>query len=98
MTPEETLGSIEKIIDGSAEFKPSGPLNGISYLPVKKHEPDFNSHHYLIHLMTRLETRLAFVQSRKTYQGGYDRLPNEAEQLLLYLLDQLHNYKETITV
>jgi phosphoenolpyruvate carboxykinase (ATP) len=48
--------------------------------------------------MTRLETRLAFVQSRKTYQGGYDRLPNEAEQLLLYLLDQLHNYKETITV
>ena len=98
VTPEETLGSIEKIIDGSAEFKPFGPLKGISYLPVKKHEPDFNSHHYLIHLMTRLETRLAFVQSRKTYQGGYDRLPNEAEQLLLYLLDQLHNYKETITV
>jgi phosphoenolpyruvate carboxykinase (ATP) len=41
---------------------------------------------------------LAFVQSRKTYQGGYDRLPNEAEQLLLQLLDELHIYQESLSV
>ncbi|MBU5364730.1 phosphoenolpyruvate carboxykinase (ATP) [Enterococcus devriesei] len=98
VTPEQTLSSIEKIIDGSASFKPFGPLDKISYLPVKGHEPNFDSQHYLLHLMSRLETRLAFVQSRKTFQGGYDRLPNEAEQLLLGLLDQLNSYKETINL
>lgn len=97
VTPEETLSSIERIIDSSAEFEAFGPLEGISYLPVKKHEPDFNSQHYLIHLMSRLETRLSFVQSRKNDQGGYDRLPNEAEQLLLHLVDALHSYKETLS-
>jgi phosphoenolpyruvate carboxykinase (ATP) len=98
VTPDETLGSIEQIVDGTAKFKSFGPLKKITYLPVKKHEPDFNSHHYLLHLITRLETRLAFVQSRKTYQGGYDRLPNEAEQLLLQLLDELHIYQESLSV
>ncbi|MGO3780469.1 MAG: phosphoenolpyruvate carboxykinase (ATP) [Enterococcus viikkiensis] len=98
VTPEQTLSSIEKIIDGSASFKPFGPLDKISYLPVKGHEPNFDSQDYLLHLMSRLETRLAFVQSRKTFHRGYDRLPNEAEQLLLGLLDQLNSYKETINL
>ncbi|MFC4771519.1 phosphoenolpyruvate carboxykinase (ATP) [Enterococcus hermanniensis] len=98
ITPEETLTSIEKIITGVAEFKPFGPLKQISYLPIDRYEPDFDSHHYLLLLMTRLEARLAFVQSRKSENDGYDRLPNEAEQLLLQLLDQLHNYKENLNI
>lgn len=97
VTPDETLSSIESIVDGSAEFKQFGPLNGISYLPVENHIPDFDNPDYLTHVMTRLETRLAFVQSRKTHQGGYDRLPNEAEQLLLGLLDQLHSYEKSLS-
>lgn len=96
ITPEETLDSIEKVITGTATFQPFGPLKKLQYLPVENHVPDFNNRTYLSHLLTRLETRLAFVQTRKTYQAGYDRLPDEAEQLLLQLLDELHRYSESL--
>lgn len=96
VTPEETLDSIEKIIDGSAKFSAFGPLEKMSYLPIDGHEPNFNDRHYLQQLLTRLETRLTFVQTCKIEQNGYDRLPDEAEQLLLQLLDRLRSYSEAL--
>lgn len=97
VTPKHTLSSIEKIVEGTAEFKTFGPLKDLSYLPIEGHEPPFESAEYIEKLIGRIETRLSFIQKRKTINEGYDRLPNEAEKQLLQLLEELAAYKDSLT-
>ncbi|GCF93702.1 phosphoenolpyruvate carboxykinase [Enterococcus florum] len=96
VTPSHTLTSIEKIVEKNVECQTFGPLKEMTYLPIEGLLPDFTDLAYITKLMKRIETRLAFVQSRKHVNNGYDRLPNNAERLLLRMLDDLHTYKESL--
>ncbi|MGG5331492.1 phosphoenolpyruvate carboxykinase (ATP) [Enterococcus sp. AZ163] len=97
VTPQHTLSSIEKIVENTAEFKTFGPLKALSYLPIDGHVPPFEDANYIQKLIERFETRLSFIQRRKTINDGYDRLPNETEKQLIILLEELAAYKETLS-
>jgi len=89
VTKEITLGSIEKIVDGKAEFTPFGTLPGVSYIAVPGFEPDFTDAAYRERLHQRMVDRLDFVTSRDTEREGYDKLPVEAAETLKKVMKEL---------
>ncbi|MBL1225936.1 phosphoenolpyruvate carboxykinase (ATP) [Enterococcus sp. BWR-S5] len=88
VTVSETLESIEKIVEGQAEFLPFGTTRSLQYLPVSNHHPDFNNLHYLEKVQGRLKDRLAFIQKQQTAFNGYNALPEEAAEVLTTLIAQ----------
>ena len=77
VTKEMTLGSLEKVVEGTATFKPFGKIEGFSYLPVEGMEPDFSDAAYAEQVAARMNDRVEFIKSRDTAKGGYDKLPAE---------------------
>jgi phosphoenolpyruvate carboxykinase (ATP) len=82
VTPADTLGSIEKIVEGSAEFVPFGTLEGVSYLPNENHPLNFDDVEYQARLKARLADRLTFVKEKQTADEGYNALPENVEGIL----------------
>ncbi|MDQ0223249.1 phosphoenolpyruvate carboxykinase (ATP) [Streptococcus moroccensis] len=61
VTKEATLALIEGVVDGTADFKPFGPLVGFEYADIEGYEvPDFDDA-YLYLLRDRLQFRLDFL-------------------------------------
>lgn len=89
VTPAMTLGAIEQIVEGKADFKPFGPLSGMSYLSVADFEPDFGDADYMATLQARMADRLDFVIGRQHEKEGYDILPDEAAETLRAVMAQL---------
>ncbi len=73
VTKEATLGSLEKIIEGKATFKPFGGIDGMSYLSIEGFDPDFNDAEYKKQLVARMKDRIDFISSR----SEFDKLPQE---------------------
>ena len=77
ITKEVTLGSLEAIVEGTAEFVDIG-LPGIQNLAVKGYEPDFKDSEYKKQFIARMQDRVRFIAEKETVRGGYDKLPEEA--------------------
>ena len=75
---EITLGSIEKILEVKATFKKLGNLSTLEYLDVPGFEPDFEDEEYKKQFVARMKDRVEFIESRKEFKDGYDKLPDEA--------------------
>jgi phosphoenolpyruvate carboxykinase (ATP) len=80
---EATLGSLEKIIEGSAQFKAFGNVDGMSYLPVDGFEPDFSNAEYKKRLVARMKDRIDFISSR----DEFDQLPGETLDAMRKIVD-----------
>lgn len=78
VTKEITLGSIEKIVENTAEFVPFGKIEGLSYIPYEGFIPDFSDKEYKNQVVLRMNDRVAYIESRKTFMDGYNKLPEEA--------------------
>lgn len=89
VTPQVTLGSIEKIVENTAEFAPFGSLSNVSYLPVAGYEIDLQNSEYLAKLKARMENRLHFITDQKEANEGYNALPDEAADLMRKLIVEL---------
>lgn len=76
--PKDTLGILEAIVEGTANFKKWGPFSDIEIFNWDGFEPDFNDVFYKEQLKARMVDRFRFVESRKTYKAGYDKLPEDA--------------------
>ena len=85
VTKEATLGSIEKIVEKTAEFKPFGSIEGLSYLPVEGFEPDFTNAEYVAKLKARMNDRVKFIESR----DEFDKLPDEALTAMKKVVSQV---------
>lgn len=79
---EVTIGIIESIVDGSAEFKDFGPTNEMETMDVEGFIPDFSSVEYKELVKRQMEGRIEFVSSRDEFKGGRDALPAEAKSKL----------------
>lgn len=88
VTKEATLGSLEKIVEGSADFKPFGKIDGLSYLPVEGFEPDFGDKDYAEQVAKRMNDRVEFISSRATVKEGYDKMPDEALEAMKKIAQQ----------
>lgn len=94
VTKEETLGSIEAIVEGRAKFEDFGPMTGMSYLPVNGHELEFDDADYVSKLRKRMESRLTFILNLKEKDEGYNALPEEASLLIQHLILELEVIKK----
>lgn len=88
VTKEATLGSLEAIVEGKATFKPFGNIEGLSYLPVEGFDPDFSDASYKEQVAKRMNDRVEFIESRKTFMDGYNKLPEEALEAMKKIAEQ----------
>lgn len=87
--PKDTLGVIEAVVDGTANFKQWGPFSDIEIFEWEGFVPDLNDPSYVEALKARMNDRLEFVKSRDTFKGGFDKLPADALEAIQKVIDEL---------
>ena len=88
--PADTLGILEAIVEGKADFKPWGPFSDIEIFDWEGFVPDMNDADYVAQLKARMNDRLEFVKSRDTFKDGYDKLPADALEAIQKVVDELN--------
>ncbi len=78
VSKEITLETIEKIVENKADFKPFGNIENMYCLDIDGFNADFTNEDYTNQLKARMADRIAFIKSKETAQGGFDKLPDEA--------------------
>jgi len=78
VTPADTLGCIEKIVDGKAKFKPWWPFKDVEILEIPGFVPNMRDRAYFRALRDSLSSRSKYIEDRDSENGGYDHLPVEA--------------------
>ena len=91
VTPKDTLGVLEAIVEGKTEFKPWGPFSDIQIMDVEGFVPDFSDKEYVDQLQKRMQDRVDFVASRETEKGGFDKLPADALEALKKVVTEAKN-------
>lgn len=86
---EVTLGCVEAVVEGKAEFKQWGNFENIDIYEVDGFLPDLNDNVYKDTLKARLKDRYTFIESRNDFKGGYDKLPKEALEAIKHLVDEV---------
>lgn len=76
--PADTLGILESIVEGTANFKQWGKFSDIEIMDWEGFVPDMNDKEYLSQLKSRMQDRVSFVQKLAEVKGGYDKLPEDA--------------------
>ncbi len=87
--PCHTLGIIESIIEGKADFHKWENFDDIEIMNVDGFNPDFKDENYKNQFKARMQDRIKFVESRETEKGGLDKLPQDA-------LDALKNVEKSV--
>jgi phosphoenolpyruvate carboxykinase (ATP) len=87
--PADTLGILEAIVEGKAEFKAWKPFEDLKILDWPGFPADLADATYRGEFKKRMADRLAFVQSRETELGGSDKLPADALNALEDVLTKL---------
>jgi phosphoenolpyruvate carboxykinase (ATP) len=87
--PADTLGILEAIVEGKAEFKPWGPFQDIKILEWPGFDTNLNEPAYRAEFKARMADRVGFVKSRDTEMGGIDKLPTDALQAIEDVLAKL---------
>ncbi len=93
VTPSDTLGILERIVEGEASFVPFGPFSDMETMKLDRFPIDFSDETYRRQVASRLQDRLSFVISRNSEKGGIDRLPPEAEKAMKKALDEMEAKK-----
>ena len=88
--PKHTLGAIEAIVEGRAEWVPFGNLTGVKTINMPDFKIDLNDKNYRDQLRARFQDRLNFVKSRDTERGGIDKLPEDAHKCLEQLIAEMN--------
>lgn len=78
----DTLGILEAIVEGTAEWKSFGNIPGMEYRPMEGFIPDFTDANYKQQFISRMQDRVKFIKSRETERGGIDALPADALKAL----------------
>ncbi|MDK2807302.1 MAG: phosphoenolpyruvate carboxykinase [Clostridiales bacterium] len=87
--PKDTLGILETIVEGKAEFKPWGPFSDIEIMEWEGFVPDMNDAAYVDQLKSRMMDRVNFVKSMEEKKDGYDKLPDDALAAIQKVVDEL---------
>lgn len=75
---EVTIGIIESIVDGTADFKTFGMLPEFKTMDIEGFVPDFGDKSYVEALKGGMLGRKNYLESLKEFKGGRDELPEEA--------------------
>ena len=86
--PADTLGIMEKIVEGKAEFKKWGPFEDMEIMDWEGFNVDLSDKDYAAALKSAMENRLTSVEKFGTEKGGYDKLPDDAVEAIKKVVDQ----------
>ncbi|WP_155287526.1 phosphoenolpyruvate carboxykinase (ATP) [Lacticaseibacillus zhaodongensis] len=89
VTPKDTSGSIEKIVEHAAEFAPFPLLPELQYMPIAGFDVPTGDAEYAARLHARLQDRLDFLNAKQTADDGYNAVPQEAADAVQELLARL---------
>ncbi len=87
--PADTLGILETIVEGKANFTQWGPFADIEIMDWEGFTPDMKDADYLAQLKSAMQNRVDAVAKFATAKDGYDKLPDEALAALQKLVDAL---------
>lgn len=86
---EDTLGVIEAVVDGTAQFKKWGPFSDIEIYEWEGFVPDMNDPEYVAQLKARMNDRLNYVKNLEEAEGGFNKLPADALAAIQKVVDEL---------
>ncbi|MBE7704800.1 MAG: phosphoenolpyruvate carboxykinase (ATP) [Cyanobacteria bacterium SIG29] len=86
--PAHTLGVIEAIVEGTANFHKWGNFSDIEIMDVEGFDASFENKEYAAEFVARMNDRIAFVESRETEKAGIDKLPADALEALQKVVEQ----------
>ena len=87
--PSDTLGILEAIVEGKADFKQWGPFEDIEIFEWEGFDANLNDSEYKNAFKARMMDRVKFVESRKEFKDGYDKLPDDALEALNNVVSKL---------
>jgi phosphoenolpyruvate carboxykinase (ATP) len=87
--PKDTLGILEAIVEGKAQFTQWGPFEDIELMDWEGFAPDLNDADYMAQLKNAMQNRVNAVEGFATAKGGYDKLPEEALDALKKLVEEI---------
>lgn len=90
---EDTLGVIEAVVEGTAQFTKWGPFSDIEIFNWEGFVPDLTDKEYVEQLKARMQDRVNFVKSRETVKGGYDKLPEDALEAIEKVVREANSLK-----
>lgn len=86
--PKHTLGIIEAIVEGSAKFEKWENFSDIEIMNIEGFDASFKNTEYAEQFIARMKDRIQFVESRETEKAGLDKLPADALEALVKVVDQ----------
>ncbi len=86
--PKDTLGILEAIVEGKAQFKQWGPFSDIEIFEWEGFVPNLNDADYVEQLKARMLDRLTYVTSLDELKGGYNKLPEDAAAAIKKVVDE----------
>ncbi len=90
---EDTLGVLEAVVEGKADFKKWGPFEDIEIFEWEGFVPDLGDKNYVSQLQARMQDRLNYVKNLDTAEGGYNKLPQDALDAIQRVVDQAGQLK-----
>ena len=89
VTPADTLGVLEAIVEQRGEFCRWGPFADIEIMAWEGFVPDMQDPDYLNRLKGQMQRRMDEVEKFSREKEGYDRLPDEALETLHKVICEL---------
>ena len=87
--PSDTLGIIEHIVEGTAQFRPWKPFECLEIMDWEGFIPDMEDKEYLRKLQEGMKRRRRFISMKYTEKEGYDQLPSEALEAIEEVIQPL---------
>lgn len=87
--PNDTLGIIESIVEGSAEFEKWENFSDIQIMQIDGFGAHFSDFEYAEEFKKRMFDRINFIKSRETEKAGLDKLPPDALEALENVVNQI---------
>ena len=88
---EDTLGILEAVVEGKAQFKPWGPFSDIEIMEWDGFVPDLTDKGYVAQMQARMQDRLNYVEGLKDAEGGFNMLPTDAAEAIRKVVDQANS-------
>jgi len=89
ITKDITLMILENIVEQKATFKQWGNISNIEIMDIEGFVPNFNDEIYKNQLKQRMVDRADFIKSREIEKSGFDKLPKEALDAILNVIDEI---------
>ena len=87
--PAHTLGIIEAIVEGKANFHKWEHFSDIEIMDIEGFETSFANKEYAEQFVARMNDRIEFVKSRDTEKAGIDKLPGDALEALQAVVNEV---------